>query len=195
VGDGLQESRNRAQDEVILKGEDVDITRLPMFLHHDRDGHAYTNDNLLVSKDPDTGIYDWGVYRSMFRTKNEKNFDMTCSSHRQRLHALAARAKGQNLQVAVVIGGPLIDKISAMQGVTPDTDDFEVLGGFYGHPAKLVKCETIDVLVPANAEIVLEGEIMAMEGWVHDEGPYGEFQPETRATLSTMISRATMPQE
>src|SRR6516162_507907 len=106
--------------EVILKGDDVDITRLPMFLHHDRDGNAYTNDNLLVSKDPDTGIYDWGIYRSMFRAKNEKNFDMTCSSHRQRLHALAARAKGQNLQVGVVIGGPLIDKISAMQGVTPD---------------------------------------------------------------------------
>jgi 2,5-furandicarboxylate decarboxylase 1 len=121
------------------------------------------------------GIYDWGIYRSMFRGKNEKSFDMTCSSHRQRLHALAARAKGQNLQVAVVIGGPLIDKISAMQGVAPDTDDFEVLGGFYGHPAKLVKCETIDVLVPANAEIVLEGEVMATEGWILDEGPYGEF--------------------
>jgi len=44
----------------------------------------------LVSKDPDTGIYDWGIYRSMFcGGKNEKSFDVTCSSHRQRLHALA----------------------------------------------------------------------------------------------------------
>jgi 4-hydroxy-3-polyprenylbenzoate decarboxylase len=161
--------------EVILKGEEVDLTRLPMFLHHDRDGHAYTNDNLVVSRDPDTGIYDWGIYRSMYRARNEKTFDMTCTSHRQRIHAQKAQAKGQNLPVAVVIGGPILDKISALQGVTNDTDDFEVLGGFYGHPAKLVKCETIDVLVPANAEIVLEGEIMATEGWVHDEGPYGEF--------------------
>ena len=40
--------------EVILKGDDVDLTRLPLFLHHDRDGHAYTNDNLVVTKDPDT---------------------------------------------------------------------------------------------------------------------------------------------
>jgi 2,5-furandicarboxylate decarboxylase 1 len=161
--------------EVILKGDAVDITRLPMFLHHDRDGHAYTNDNLVISKHPDTGVYDWGIYRSMFRTKNEKNFDMTCSSHRQRLHALAAQAKGKNLEVAIVIGGPLVDKIAALTGTTPDTDDFEVLGGFYGHPAKLVRCETIDVLVPANAEIVLESELMAVEGWTHDEGPYGEF--------------------
>ena len=51
--------------EVILKGDEVDLTRLPMFLHHDRDGHAYTNDNLFISKHPDIGVYDWGIYRSM----------------------------------------------------------------------------------------------------------------------------------
>jgi 2,5-furandicarboxylate decarboxylase 1 len=161
--------------EVILKGDDVDLTRLPMFLHHDRDGNAYTNDNLVVTRDPDTGVHDWGIYRSMFRTRNEKSFDMTCESHRARLNAIKAKAKGQNLPAAVVIGGPLVDKIAALTGVPMDTDDFEVLGGFYGEAAQLVKCETIDVLVPANAEIVLEGEIMATEGWVHDEGPYGEF--------------------
>ena len=81
--------------EVILKGDDVDLTRLPLFLHHDRDGHAYTNDNLFISKHPDTGVYDWGIYRSMFRSKNEKSVDMTCTSHRQRIHAMAAAAKGQ----------------------------------------------------------------------------------------------------
>ena len=161
--------------EVILKGDDVDLTRLPLFLHHDRDGHAYTNDNLFISKHPDTGVYDWGIYRSMFRTKNEKSVDMTCTSHRQRIHAMAAAAKGQNLEVAIVLGGPTIDKIAALAGVTADTDDFEVLGAFYGAPAKMIKCETIDVMVPANAEIVLECELMALEGLVYDEGPYGEF--------------------
>ena len=90
----------------------------------------------------------------MFRTKNEKLFDMTCTSHRARLNAQAAQAKGQNLELAIVLGGPLLDKVAALTGVPPGTDDFEVLGNFYGHPAKLVKCETIDLLVPANAEIV-----------------------------------------
>ncbi|MFC4892856.1 UbiD family decarboxylase domain-containing protein [Pseudofrancisella aestuarii] len=161
--------------QVILKGEDVDLTKLPHFLHHDRDGHAYTNDNLFISKDPNTGIYDWGIYRSMFRTKNEKSVDMTCTSHRQRLNAMAAAAKGQNLEVAIVIGGPTLDKLAALSGVPVDTDDFEVLGSFYEAPAKLIKCETIDILVPANAEIVLECELMATEGLVYDEGPYGEF--------------------
>jgi 2,5-furandicarboxylate decarboxylase 1 len=161
--------------EVILKGDEVDLTRLPMFLHHDRDGHAYTNDNLFISKHPDTGVYDWGVYRSMFRSRNEKSVDMTCTSHRQRVHAMAAAAKGKNLDVAIVIGGPILDKISALVGVPGDTDDFEVLGSFYGSPANMVRCETIDVAVPANAELVLECELMAREGLTFDEGPYGEY--------------------
>ena len=91
--------------QVILKDDQVDLTLLPMFLHHDRDGHAYTNDNLVVTKDPDTGITDWGIYRSMFRTVNEKNFDMTCTSHRARLNGLKYQARGQNMPVAIVIGG------------------------------------------------------------------------------------------
>jgi 2,5-furandicarboxylate decarboxylase 1 len=161
--------------DVILKGDDVDLSKLPMFLHHERDGHAYTNDNMVVSKNPDTGIYDWGIYRSMFRTKDEKTFDMTCTSHRARINAMAALAKGKNLEIAVVIGGPTLDKIAALVGVPGDTDDFEVLGNFYGSPAKMVKCETIDCMVPANAELVLECELMATDGWVFDEAPYGEF--------------------
>ena len=58
--------------KVILTGDDVDLTRLPLFLHHDRDGHAYTNDNLVVTKHPDTGVHDWGIYRSMFRTRTRR---------------------------------------------------------------------------------------------------------------------------
>lgn len=161
--------------DIILVGDEVDLTKLPMFLHHERDGHAYTNDNLVISKNPDSGIYDWGIYRSMFRTKNEKTFDMTCTSHRARINAMAAAAKGKNIEIAIVIGGPTIDKIASIVGVPADTDDFEVLGNFYGAPAKMVKCETIDCIVPANAELVLECELMALDGWVYDEAPYGEF--------------------
>lgn len=161
--------------EVILTGDAVDLTKLPLFLHHDRDGHSYTDDNLLISKNPETGIYDWGIYRSMYRTKSSKTFDMTCTSHRQRIHAEIAAKQGKNLEMAVVIGGPIVDKLAALQGASDDVDDFEVLGGFYGQAADLVKCETIDVLVPANAEIVLECELLSTEGWIHDEGPFGEF--------------------
>jgi 2,5-furandicarboxylate decarboxylase 1 len=161
--------------DVILKDDQVDLTRLPLFLHHDRDGHAYTNDNVVATMAPDTKVIDLGIYRSMFRTINEKNFDMTCASHRARINGMKYQAKGQNMPVAVVIGGPTLDKMAELAGVPVDTPDFEVLGSFYGHPAQIVKCETNDLYVPANAEIVLEGEVMTAEGWIHDEGPYGEF--------------------
>lgn len=161
--------------EVVLTGDDVDLTVLPMFLHHDRDGQSYSDDNLVVSKDPETGIPNWGFYRSMYRAKNERNFDMTCTSHRSRLNAMKAAAMGKNLEIAVVIGGPTLDKLSALKGFPPDVNDFEVLGSFYGEPAKMVKCKTVDLEVPANAEIVLECELMALEGWTHDEAPFGEF--------------------
>ena len=118
--------------EVVLQGADVDLSRLPLFLHHERDGNAYTSDNLVVTKDPDTGVIDWGIYRSMFRTINEKNFDMTCTSHRGRLHALKYQARGQNMPVAIVLGAPTLDKLAALAGVPPGTQDFEVLGSFYG---------------------------------------------------------------
>ena len=160
--------------EVIVKGADVDLTILPLFLHHDRDGNAFIQDLNYVSTDPDTGVPDWGIYRSMFRTKNEINIDMTCETHRCRINTAAWRAKGKDMPVAVVIGGPIIDKFASLSGGAGNPNDWEVLGSFYGTPAKMVKCETNDLVVPANAEIVLEGRIIATEGWIHDEGPYGE---------------------
>jgi 2,5-furandicarboxylate decarboxylase 1 len=160
--------------EVIVKGKDVDLTILPLFLHHDRDGNAFIQDTNYISADPDTGVPDWGLYRSMFRTKNELNIDMLNETHRCRLHALAWQAKGRDMPVSVVIGGPVIDKLASLSGGAGNPDDWEVLGSFYGAPAQMVKSETNDLLVPDNAEIVLEGRIMTTEGWVHDEGPYGE---------------------
>ncbi len=161
--------------EVIVSGDDVDMTIFPMFLHHERDGQSYSDDNLVVSKDPESGVPNWGFYRSMYRSKNERNFDMTCTSHRSRINAMKAAAMGRSLEIAVVIGGPILDKLAALKGFPPDVDDFAVLGSFYGEPAKMVRCETVDLEVPANAEIVLECELMAMEGWTHDEAPFGEF--------------------
>ncbi|WP_295578606.1 UbiD family decarboxylase [uncultured Lamprocystis sp.] len=160
--------------EVILKGEAVDLTRLPLFLHHQHDGHAYLQDTSVVSRDPDTGLINWGIYRMMYRARNETNVDMRNDSHKARIHAKAYQQRGLDMPVAVVIGGPTLDKIAAMYSVA-DTDDWDVLGGFYGGPAQLVKCETNDLTVPANAEIVLEGHIKTTEGWIFDEGPYGEF--------------------
>ncbi len=160
--------------EIVLKGSEIDLTRFPLFLYHPNDGHAYLQDVNLVSRHPDTGLINWGMYRLMYRSKNETNVDMRNDSHNSMVIAKKYQALGQDMPAAMVIGGPTLDKIACMFSF-PGVDDWEILGGFYGQPAKIVKCESNDLTVPANAEIVIEGHIKTTEGWVYDEGPYGEF--------------------
>ena len=160
--------------DVIVKGKDIDLTIFPLFHHHPGDGHAYLNDTNVVSRDPDTGLIDQGIYRFMYRSKNETNIDMRNDTHGARIHAKRYQQLGKDMPIAVIIGGPTLDKIASMVSF-PGVDDWDILGGFYGESAKLVKCETNDLTVPANAEIVLEGRVITTEGWIHDEGPYGEY--------------------
>ena len=160
--------------EVVYKGDDVDLTMFPLFQYHPKDGNAYLNDTNVVSRNPETGDIDQGIYRFMYRSKNETNIDMRNATHRARIAAEDYAAKGKDMPITVLIGGPTLDHIASMMS-NPDSDDWEVLGGYYGAPAKLVKCLTNDLTIPANAEVVLEGRIITSEGWVHDEGPYGEY--------------------
>ena len=160
--------------EVVYKGDDVDLTMFPLFQYHPKDGNAYLNDTNVVSRNPETGDIDQGIYRFMYRSKNETNIDMRNATHRARIAAEDYAAKGKDMPITVLIGGPTLDHIASMMS-NPNSDDWEVLGGYYGEPAKLVKCLTNDLTIPANAEVVLEGRIITSEGWVHDEGPYGEY--------------------
>ncbi len=99
---------------------------------------------------------------------------MRNATHRARIAAEDYAAKGKDMPITVLIGGPTLDKVATMMS-NPNSDDWKVLGGYYGTPAKLVKGVTNDLPIPANAEIVLEGRIITSEGWVHDEGPYAEY--------------------
>ncbi len=160
--------------EVVYKGADVDLTMFPLFHYHPKDGQAYLNDTNVVSRNPETGLIDQGIYRFMYRSKNETNVDMRNATHRARIAAEYYAKQGKDMPITVLIGSPTLDHIASMMS-NPDSDDWEVMGGYYGEPAKLVKCLTNDLTIPANAEVVLEGRIITSEGWVHDEGPYGEY--------------------
>ncbi len=160
--------------DVIIKGDDVDLTAFPLFCHHDRDGQAFLNDCNIVTRDPDTGVNSLGIYRLMFRTKNTTSINMENVNHLTRIHADKYGKRGTEVPIACLIGGPAIPKLSQMEHI-PDVDDYDILGGLYGEPVELIKCETNDLMVPANSEIVLEGRLMISEGFVHDEGAYGEY--------------------
>ncbi len=160
--------------EVVYRCDDVDLTMFPLFQHHPKDGQAYLNDTNVVSRNPENGLINQGIYRFMYRSKNEINMDMRNATHRARIAAEYYAQEGKDMPITVLIGDPTLDHIASMMS-NPDSDNWEVLGGYYGEPAKLVKCLTSDLTIPANAEIVIEGHIITSEGWVHDEGPYGEY--------------------
>jgi len=159
--------------EVIEVGDDVDLASLPLHLQHGLDGAPYISAAVVVAKDPRRGVSNLGVYRMMYRTRNETGVDVT-APHKLRHYYEEACKLGQPLEVAAILGLPAIDILASLASAPLDMDEFEVLGGFRGAPAELIKCETVDLHVPANAEMVLEGE-MAPAGWIADEGPYGEF--------------------
>ncbi|MEM4315264.1 MAG: UbiD family decarboxylase [Nitrososphaerota archaeon] len=159
--------------EVVKIGEEVDLTIFPLHLQHELDAAPYITASVAIARDPDHAVYNMGIYRMMLRTSRETGVDVT-APHKLRTYYQRAMEMGRTLEVAVVIGLPTIDLLGAEISSPYDVDEYEVLGGIRGEPVELVKCETMDLYVPANAEIVLECEMPPI-GWVKDEGPYGEF--------------------
>jgi UbiD family decarboxylase len=158
--------------EVILKGKDVDLSAFPIPFQHEYDCAPFISAPVQFAKDPETRITNMGMYRMMYRKKDETGFDMTL--HNKLWHWLRkTMEKGEPLEVACVVGLHGTDLVASCYK-SPEIPEVEILGSFKGEPAEMVKCETIDVEVPSWSEIVIEGELLPV-GWVADEGPYGEY--------------------
>jgi len=158
--------------EVILKGDEVDLTRLPIPLLHEKDGGPYISGGVVSSVDPEYGL-NIGMYRMMFRTKNETGIDLVSPSDMRRYYERALE-KGKPLDIGIAIGVHPFEMLSASYKAPIGMDEFAIAGGMHGEAVSLVPCETVNALVPANAEIVLEGQILPI-GWTADEGRFGEF--------------------
>jgi 4-hydroxy-3-polyprenylbenzoate decarboxylase len=159
--------------EVVLTGDAVDLTRFPIHLQHELDGAPYITAGVLAARHPLTGVPNVGIYRMMFRTRRETGIDLTAPHKLRRYYQLACEAK-RPLEVACALGLHGVDLVGSVATAPEDVDEYEVMGALRRQPVELVRCETIDVEVPADSEIVLECE-MPPDGWTEDEGPYGEF--------------------
>jgi 2,5-furandicarboxylate decarboxylase 1 len=157
--------------EVIKKGKAVDLTELPIPLLHTKDGGPYISGGVVCSEDPEYGP-NAGMYRLMFRTKNETGIDLASPSDMRRYYERAFQ-KGKSLEVGIALGVHLFQTLAAGYKAPTGMNEFAVAGGLHGNPVEMVRCETNHVLVPANAEIILEGEILPI-GWTEDEGRFGE---------------------
>lgn len=164
----------RCQELVYAKEEsEVDLTSLPVLLQHEKDGAPYITAGILIAKDPETREYNIGIYRLMFRTKNELGINIT-APHKLRWFYQKAIQRKEPLEVAVCIGLHALDLLAAVTSSSEGTDELAIWGGLQKSPIKLVRCKRLDLFVPEHSEIVLEG-IMDLSGWNEPEGMYGEF--------------------
>ena len=125
-----------------------------------------------VSKDPETGIRSIGNYRAMVKSQTRTGMYGASGQHIW-THWNKCRKKGKPLQAAIVIGAsPIIGLVACTKNLY-EMDEYSIAGGVSGEPVELVKCKTIDMEVPATAEIVLEGELPTDS--MEPEAPFGEF--------------------
>jgi len=154
----------------------IDLNKIPVPMWHPGDGGRYINSwSGAVTKDPDTGEYNVGCYRGMIAGKDTIVSLLLRSQHWGQ-HFVKYCARGEKMPVAFVYGGDPTFMIAAGSPVTTTGKwgEYEWMGAMRGEPVPLVKCETVDLYVPANAEIVIEGHVLCDPGAKVREGPFKE---------------------
>jgi len=158
--------------EVILMGKEADLLKFPWIKNNPLDAGQYISAGCFIMEDPELGR-NVGTYRMQVKGNYKAGANFTNQSHAYAMMIKAGERDQDKVDAAVAVG---IDPISWMMSSTrladQGEDEFAIAGGFLGKPVELVKCETSDLLVPAQAEFIIEGEI-PMD--VEKEGPYGEM--------------------
>ena len=178
----------------VLTGDAVDLTRLPIPLYFPGDAGRYLTAGMLVARDPDTGVETEGYHR--FQLKGPNRMGVSLHSRRRMFeYQRRAEAKGQALPCAIALGLHPLVSMGSLAYPPPDVGKFDVVGGLFGEPLEVAACATIDLDVPAAAEIVIEGEILP--GHREPEGPFGEFTGyfSRRSTEHVFVARALAVRE
>lgn len=161
--------------EHVLRGDRADLFQVPVPLWHPRDGGRYINTMCgVVTRDPDTGFLNVGTYRGTIADPRRIATLLLLGAGWGE-HFVKYADRGLEMPVAVVYGWDPVMDICAGSQVPHDVSEYDVMGALRGEPAPLVRCETSDILVPASAEIVVEGFVSSDPGTFMLEGPFGEY--------------------
>ena len=158
----------------MLTGDDVDIGELPFLVHQELDAGKYITSAATISRDPDSGRLNAGIFRHQVQGSRQVGF-MTNPAHHTSHILRNLRDQGRKMEVALVIGhhpAMLMGAVSKLPGIG---GELEAMGGLLGGSVEVVKCKTVDLQVPARAEIVIEGIVDTDPSKVEHEGPFGEY--------------------
>lgn len=161
--------------ENIQVGDEVDLLRFPVPMVHEGDGGRYVGTfHLTICKHLRRDWVNWGMYRHMLHNGNTVAIQ-ACGPYCHVLRVLNESWKPINkpMEIAIAIGVEPLSTLCAATPIPYGVSEVDIAGGLRGEPVELVKCETVDLLVPATAEIVIEGEVGLDE--TMEEGPFGEF--------------------
>src|SRR2546429_7510631 len=157
--------------EVQTTGKDVDLTKLPFHPQHAYDGSCYLSSAIDYTIDPATGRRNVGSRRLSLRNRYETGTNVTAPSDLKRIYT-ACVARGERLPIPFTVGAHPLDFFAATTRLPGD--ELSLIAAFRGEAAPVVKSLTNDTLVPADAEMTLEG-YLDERGYVEPEGPYGEY--------------------
>ncbi|MEE8448144.1 MAG: UbiD family decarboxylase [Thermodesulfobacteriota bacterium] len=180
-------AKNAPCKEVVLKGEEANFSKFPIFRMHPDDGGPFITLPGVVMKDPKLGL-NFGTYRMMLH--DQRTTGLLCNILQDSgIYLARARKRGEKeMDVSVAIGyPPALYFASCMKMPSAAHSEYEFVGGFTGKPVELVKCETNDLLVPARAEIILEGKVSTEENRL--EGPFGEWMGVTEEVMYVPVFR------
>jgi 4-hydroxy-3-polyprenylbenzoate decarboxylase len=197
IADSLPKTVRRGPcQEIVLTGDDVDLSRLPVQTCWPGDGGPFITLPAVITKDPKTGTRNVGMYR--MQVVDERSTLMHWQLHKDgRMDYLATDGR---LDVAVALGLDPVAAYSASAPLPKHFDEFMMAGFLKGEPVELVRAKTVDLDVPANAEIILEGYVQ--RGDEAPEGPFGDHTgyytgvepfPVFHVTAMTMRERAIYP--
>ena len=154
-------------------GDKVDLHKFPCIKWHDLDAGPYFGTlGCVITRDPDTGIKNLAVYRQQLEGNNKLGFN---PEQHAGIHLRKYRAMNKPMPVATAIGVPPSVLAAALTKAPYGVDEMGIAGAIAGEPIPLVKCQTCDLEVPADSEIVLEGEVLPDTSTWEQEGPFGEF--------------------
>jgi len=160
--------------EEIHTGDEVNLWKFPAPYIHDGDGGRYIGTwHIVVTKDPDTGWVNWGMYRLMVHDERSMGGVLVAPQHIGHMYYGKYEPRNQPMEFAVAIGTEPVTPLMGCNFLPTGVNEADIVGAIRKEPIELVRCETVDLAVPATSEIVLEGVVMPHER--KDEGPFGEY--------------------
>ncbi len=172
--------------DVIRKGAEIDINRLPVPRFFSGDTHRFITAGIGIVMDPETGVQNAGFYRAPVLDGQRIAVNGGMSSQLNQIYVETAK-QGRKLQVAYVIGAPPALLITAGCRIGRAEADLDIAGAMQGNPLELLRCQTSDLLVPAGAEFIIEVEVDFKD---YVEHTMGEF-PDQFGTSRSPVARVT----